>query len=93
MNLGARKIVMAGVPPIECLPVVITLNSLHSDAFHRRSCIDSLSSVAPDHNQFLEQVLKNMQGSDLQLLYVDIHKPLRNILQNTKKFGKNFTTF
>ncbi|XP_017234179.1 GDSL esterase/lipase At5g45960 [Daucus carota subsp. sativus] len=87
VNLGARKIVMAGVPPIECLPVVITLNSLHSDAFHRRSCIDSLSSVAPDHNQFLEQVLKNMQGSDLQLLYVDIHKPLRNILQNTKKFG------
>ncbi|KAK1375394.1 GDSL-motif lipase/hydrolase family protein [Heracleum sosnowskyi] len=88
VDLGARKILMGGVPPIECLPVVITLNSLHSDAFRKRNCIDSLSSVAPDHNQLLRQKLKDMQPTtDLHLVYADIHKPFRNILQNTKRFG------
>lgn len=89
VDMGARKILMAGVPPIECLPIVITLNSLHSDAFHKRNCIDSLSSVGPDHNQLMGQTLKDMQRTsvDLHLLYADIHKPLRNIFQNSRIFG------
>lgn len=91
VDLGARNILMAELPPIDCLPIVITLNSLHSDAFHKRNCIDSLSSVASDHNQLMRQTLKDMQkSSDLHLLYADIHKSLLNILQNTKKLGKNF---
>ncbi|XP_074325932.1 GDSL esterase/lipase At5g45960-like isoform X2 [Apium graveolens] len=88
VDLGARKILTAGLPPIECLPIVITLNSLHSDAFHKRNCIDSLSSVAPDYNQLMGQTLKDMHNSsDLHILYVDIHNSLLNILRNTKKLG------
>lgn len=89
MDVGARKIIMVGIPPIGCLPLVITLNSNHLDTFHKRECIESLSSVAIDHNQILGQKVKDMQTSDTQIYYTDIYTPFSDIIQDHKKFGKS----
>lgn len=91
LDLGARKILVAGIPPIGCLPIVITLNSDLADSFHKRECIDSLSSVAIDHNQILEQKLKDMQKSDTKIFYADIYKPFSDIFQSPKIFGKSIS--
>ncbi|KAK1368750.1 GDSL esterase/lipase [Heracleum sosnowskyi] len=50
LDFGAEKIVMVGLPPIGCLPVVITLNSGHIDRFLKRQCIPRLSEVAQGFN-------------------------------------------
>lgn len=81
---GARRIVIVGLPPMGCVPAVITLNSGDS---RKRGCIESLSSVARDYNQLLQNHLKAMQQtSGPQIFYADIYSPMVDIIQR-RKFG------
>lgn len=90
MNEGARKIAMVGLPPMGCLPGVITL---HKDAaIHGRKCVETMLSAATDYNLILETKLKAMQTSNTKLYYADIYKPILDMIQFGKtKLGK-FTT-
>lgn len=82
MNEGARKIAMVGLPPIGCLPEVITLNK--DAAINGRKCVEPMSSVATEYNRILENKLKAMQTSETKLYYADIYKPILDLIQ----FGK-----
>ncbi|KZV58739.1 GDSL esterase/lipase-like [Dorcoceras hygrometricum] len=86
VELGARKIAVVGLPPIGCVPVVITLNS--GNALTQRGCIESLCSVARDYNRMLQATLADMQMSHgARVVYVDIYKPLDEIVRNPRQFG------
>ncbi|CAK9148213.1 unnamed protein product [Ilex paraguariensis] len=80
LNEGAQKIAMVGLPPMGCLPEVITLSP---DAiFHQRQCVQSLLSIARDYNQILRKNLKAMHsGSSTRFFYADIYQPLSNMIQ------------
>ncbi|KVI01010.1 Lipase, GDSL, partial [Cynara cardunculus var. scolymus] len=82
MNEGARKIAMVGLPPIGCLPEVITLNK--DVAINGRKCVEPMSYVATEYNRILESKLKAMQTSETKLYYADIYKPILDLIQ----FGK-----
>ncbi|KAB1222003.1 hypothetical protein CJ030_MR2G018495 [Morella rubra] len=58
---GARKIMVPGLGPIGCLPIVITLNS--NNANLQRGCVEEYSSVARGFNLKLQQELNFMQLS------------------------------
>ncbi|XP_027339337.1 GDSL esterase/lipase At5g45960-like [Abrus precatorius] len=87
---GARKIAIAGVPPLGCLPLMITLKS--PNAFLQRDCIDKYSSVARDFNLLLQHELQSMQlqlnmsNPDAKIYYVDIYGPIADMIQAHKKF-------
>ncbi|MED6145593.1 hypothetical protein PIB30_026587 [Stylosanthes scabra] len=90
---GARKIAVAGVPPMGCLPLVITLNSNYSTD-NGRECIDQYSSVARDYNNLLQQELhllelnlNNNISSPPKIYYVDIYAPLAQMIQAPQTFG------
>ncbi|XP_073280849.1 GDSL esterase/lipase At5g45960-like isoform X1 [Primulina huaijiensis] len=86
VELGARKIVIVGLPPIGCVPAVITLNS--DNALTHRGCIESLCTVARDYNRMLQTTLRDMQMSDgARVAYIDIYKPLDAIVKNPRRFG------
>lgn len=90
MELGARKIVIVGLPPIGCVPAVITLNS--DNALTHRGCIESMCTVAQDYNRMLQTTLADMQQmshAGARLAYIDIYKPLDDILKNPRQFGKD----
>lgn len=90
LDFGARKIVMVGVPPIGCLPVVITLNSnLLIDKFLKRQCIQRLSNVAQGFNQVVAQKITEMERIDSKLYHVGIYETFQNIFQDPKKFGRS----
>lgn len=57
-DLGVRKIGVVGLPPMGCLPMVITLEP-HKLGFEipERGCIDSLNSLSSDYNQKLQDEL------------------------------------
>ncbi|KAL2494969.1 GDSL esterase/lipase [Forsythia ovata] len=57
IDQGARLIGFVGLPPMGCLPAVITLTS----PFSPRQCNESLSQIAIDFNQKLQSELKAMQ--------------------------------
>ncbi|CAL5183527.1 unnamed protein product [Lathyrus oleraceus] len=88
---GAQKIVIAGVPPMGCLPFMITMNS--PNAFLQRNCIERFSSAAKDYNQLLQQELNTMQfhlnssNSPAKIYYIDIYQPLANMVQAHQKYG------
>jgi phospholipase/lecithinase/hemolysin len=88
---GAQKIVIAGVPPMGCLPFMITLHS--PNAFMQRDCIDKYSSAARDYNLLLQNELHKMQlqlkssNPNVKLYYIDIYGPLANMVQAHQKYG------
>ncbi|KAM7506028.1 hypothetical protein LguiB_004932 [Lonicera macranthoides] len=84
-NEGARNIVIVGVPPIGCLPAVITFFS--QEAFNGRKCIERYSSIARDYNGMLQTKLKDMQNSKTKISYADVYKSFSDILQSPDKFG------
>lgn len=85
---GAQLIGVVGLPPIGCLPVIITLFS--DDLIHNngRDCIEYISSVARDYNIFLQNKLSEMQTHGMKIIYADIYTPIYNIIQDhDHKFG------
>lgn len=89
MKAGAEVIAVVGMPPIGCLPIAITAAS-GVEALGRRPCIHSLSSLALDYNEKLQNtVLANMrrQYSGATLIYADVFKPLNDLIHNPSHFG------
>ncbi|KAK2393655.1 GDSL esterase/lipase EXL3 [Trifolium repens] len=88
---GAQRIAITGVPPIGCLPVMITLNS--PNAFLQRDCIQQFSSTSRDYNLLLQRELQTMQlqlkssNSNAKIYYIDIYGPLANMIQSHQKYG------
>lgn len=75
---GARLIALVGLPPMGCLPFVITLTS--GATFPRRACYESLPSLAIEYNQKLQYEMKAMQTDDGPMVVCfDIYQPLINI--------------
>ncbi|KAK1368751.1 GDSL-motif lipase/hydrolase family protein [Heracleum sosnowskyi] len=87
MDLGAEKIVMLGLLPLGCTPIVITLNSDPSDNFLERQCIATISEAAQGFNQIVEQKIKEMERVDSKIYYVSPYETFSNIFQDPKKFG------
>ncbi|KAL0295822.1 UNVERIFIED_CONTAM: GDSL esterase/lipase [Sesamum angustifolium] len=83
---GATVIGLVGLPPIGCLPIVITVTSAEADG--ERRCNDSVSSIALDYNQKLQKMLEAMQNSSsIIIYYADIYKPFNDIIQRPSRYG------
>ncbi|XP_010279182.1 PREDICTED: GDSL esterase/lipase At5g45960-like [Nelumbo nucifera] len=85
---GVRKIAVVGLPPMGCLPVVITFNS---QASAQGGCVESYSAVARDYNLKLQAELAFMQMSVAfyggRIMYADIYQPITDMIQDYKRFG------
>ncbi|KAE8659684.1 GDSL esterase/lipase [Hibiscus syriacus] len=84
---GARRIAVTGLPPMGCLPVVITLNS--GNATLERGCIENFSRAGMEYNQMLQIELNSMQGRlahlGAKITYIDIFTPLVDMIQGLGK--------
>ncbi|KAK9077572.1 hypothetical protein SSX86_005909 [Deinandra increscens subsp. villosa] len=80
-NLGARKISIAGLPPMGCLPLQRTENYL--------ICIHKYNLVAHEFNVKLQQLVRylNQELGGIQLVYSDIYNILLDIIKNPHSFG------
>uniref|UniRef100_M1AQ92 GDSL esterase/lipase n=1 Tax=Solanum tuberosum TaxID=4113 RepID=M1AQ92_SOLTU len=88
MAEGARVIGIVGLPPMGCLPVVITMKTAGSP-LQPRQCIDSYSDVGKEYNQLLQNMLKNMITYGTKIIYADIYNPFYDMVQNPNKYGFN----
>ncbi|XVF65867.1 hypothetical protein PTKIN_Ptkin09bG0285600 [Pterospermum kingtungense] len=57
-DLGCRKIIVAGVPPIGCLPIQMTLRLENPNHF---TCLEDQNSVARSYNNKLRRLLADIQ--------------------------------
>ncbi|XP_047968565.1 GDSL esterase/lipase At5g45960-like [Salvia hispanica] len=87
LELGARKIAFVGLPPIGCVPAVITLFS--DNALTHRGCIQRLSAVASRYNTLLRSKLAALQKQTpaATIVYLDIFNPIDRMVSNPQQFG------
>ncbi|KAA0066338.1 GDSL esterase/lipase [Cucumis melo var. makuwa] len=89
-QLGCRNIVVAGLPPVGCLPIQETI------AFEnplKRHCLEDQNSDSIAYNQKLSKLLTNLQPqlSGSKILYADIYTPLIDMLNNPQNYGFEHT--
>ncbi|XVF25715.1 hypothetical protein REPUB_Repub13aG0237600 [Reevesia pubescens] len=83
---GARRIAVTGLPPMGCLPVVITLYSQNAI---ERGCIEKYSRIGMEYNQMLQYEVNSMRGRlahlGAKISYIDIFTPLVDMIQGLGK--------
>ncbi|KAI3456198.1 hypothetical protein Pfo_012861 [Paulownia fortunei] len=79
-SLGARKLVVVGVPPFGCMPL---LRTLRNDI----KCDNELNKVAFSFNSKIQRELKTLEGSWLRSIFVDIYSIILNAVENPKRYG------
>ncbi|KMZ64297.1 GDSL esterase/lipase [Zostera marina] len=87
-SFGAKKIVVVGLPPMGCLPVIITLN--WKGRFQERDCITSFNSISKDYNSKLKEemiIYSKYFGDDISITYADIYDPFIDVISSPKKYG------
>ncbi|XP_050221149.1 GDSL esterase/lipase At5g45960 [Mercurialis annua] len=83
INEGARKILVTGLSPMGCLPIVITLFS--HNAILERGCIESISSIGREYNRMLQNEVTLLQNRfanlGVKILISDSYGPLTKMIQ------------
>lgn len=79
-SLGARKLVVVGVPPFGCMPLVRTFRD-------DIKCDTELNKVAFSFNSKIQRELKSLEGSSLRSVFLDIYSIILNAIDNPKRYG------
>ncbi|KAL4339878.1 hypothetical protein GQ457_08G007490 [Hibiscus cannabinus] len=83
-RLGARKVVIGGLPPMGCLPLERTTNM-----FFGSDCIDEYNNVAKDFNQKLQGAITGLKQElhGIHLFMASPYDKLMEMIQNPSHFG------
>ncbi|RID67357.1 hypothetical protein BRARA_D02441 [Brassica rapa] len=89
-DAGARRITVAGLPPIGCLPVQVTLGTITIPRiFHHRICTENQNADSQLYNQKLQKLnfrlSQRLPGS--KVLYLDIYTPLIDMIKHPHRYG------
>ncbi|KAH9703998.1 GDSL esterase/lipase [Citrus sinensis] len=85
-DLGCRTIVVAGLPPIGCLPLQMTVR--YVDPF-KRKCVEDQNSDAQAYNHKLQKLLNQMKAllPRSTIVYANIYEALIDLIQHPQKYG------
>lgn len=89
-NVGAKRIVVVGLPPVGCLPIQVSLNSvIPSLHWLQRLCVDSQNEDSRLHNSKLQSLLNDLesQHSDARFVYADIYSIVQDVINRPKSYG------
>ncbi|KAM3408224.1 hypothetical protein ACQJBY_001421 [Aegilops geniculata] len=85
-GLGARRVSVAGAPPIGCVPSQRT-----NAGGEERGCVSLYNQAAVLYNAALEKELRRLNGTALLpgsvLKYIDLYTPLLDMIQRPAAYG------
>ncbi|KAL5231589.1 hypothetical protein ABZP36_030365 [Zizania latifolia] len=84
-KLGARKLMVSGLPPVGCLPVQKSLQGTGSGS----GCVVEQNEAAERYNGKLKKALATVEAASpgAKIAYVDIYTPLKDMATQPKKYG------
>ncbi|KAK8356648.1 hypothetical protein V6Z11_A05G371300 [Gossypium hirsutum] len=90
-DLGCRNIVVAGLPPVGCLPVQMTFRLENP---MNRQCLENQNSDARSYNKKLVKLFPKIQVElpRSKLVYTDIYQPLMDMITHPQQYGIVETT-
>ncbi|KAK8593179.1 hypothetical protein V6N13_043216 [Hibiscus sabdariffa] len=85
-DLGCRKIIVVGLPPIGCLPLQMTFRLENP---RNRHCLEDQNSYARSYNKKLVRLLPEIQAKlpTSKLVYADAYQPLMNMINHPEQYG------
>lgn len=82
-RLGARRLVVVGVPPLGCMPIIKYLRG-------QKTCVDELNQIAYSFNSKIVKNLELLQSKiGLKTIYVDAYSTIQEAIKNPRKYGEN----
>uniref|UniRef100_A0ACD5VLJ5 Uncharacterized protein n=1 Tax=Avena sativa TaxID=4498 RepID=A0ACD5VLJ5_AVESA len=87
-GLGARRMLVAGLPPVGCLPLQLTLAELRQPP-RPDGCIADQNAAAQSYNAKLQRMLAEFQSASpgSRPVYADIYTPLLDMVDHSDKYG------
>lgn len=88
-SLGGRRIAIAGLPPIGCLPIQRTRVANLLSKKEQRVCIDQQNEDAMAYNLKLQTLISLMPASlpGIKVAYADTYNQLTDMILNPNKYG------
>ncbi|XP_061376593.1 GDSL esterase/lipase At2g40250-like [Gastrolobium bilobum] len=87
---GARRIIVAGLPPMGCLPLLVTLNSiLPAKNWFQRVCNVQQNRDSQGYNTKLQSHIQSLHATlkGAKVGYFDIYTPILDMVQNPASYG------
>lgn len=86
-RLGANRIIVVGVPPLGCIPLVKTLNG-------ENKCVEKMNKVSYTFNaKLLHQISTLKAKFNLKTAYVDAYGSILNAVMDPKNHGQYIFTY
>ncbi|XBI20057.1 hypothetical protein VPH35_061436 [Triticum aestivum] len=87
-ELGARRMLVAGLPPVGCLPLQLTMAELRQPP-RPQGCIAEQNAAAESYNAKLQRMLAEFQARSpgARAVYADIYSPLKDMVDHPDKYG------
>ncbi|TXG50890.1 hypothetical protein EZV62_023414 [Acer yangbiense] len=84
---GCRQMVVAGLPPIGCLPIQVAAR--FNNPFDRKYCLEDQNSDSQAYNQKLAKLLTTLQGTlpGSRIIYSDVYDTVIDMVNNPQKYG------
>jgi alpha-L-fucosidase len=85
----AQTILVVNLPPLGCIPALLTLYGGPEAKYNSHGCLESLNSITKHHNKLLgERVAAlRIKYPDAKLLYGDAHGVYTDILKHPAKYS------
>lgn len=83
-RLGAKRLVIVGVPNLGCMPISRTFAGSDTE------CVAPLNNAATSLNSKLQTTLETLKANlDLKVVFIDCYKTIESAINNPKKYGMN----
>lgn len=85
-ELGCRKIAVAGIPPVGCLPIQMTAKFKNPED---RKCVEEENLDARIYNHKLANLLPQLQSvlPKSKIAYADVYEPMIDMINHPQKYG------
>ncbi|XP_059627077.1 GDSL esterase/lipase At2g40250 [Cornus florida] len=93
-KMGARRFAVTGLPPIGCLPVLVTFGSVvPSPHMFQRVCVDQQNVDSQAYNTKLEALTSTLQSTlqGAKVAYNDVYNPILDMITKPAKYGFEHT--
>ncbi|XP_057821548.1 GDSL esterase/lipase At2g04570 isoform X2 [Cryptomeria japonica] len=89
-SYGARKIAVAGLPALGCLPLERAVKVFRT----KGGCVKDLNQDAIDYNMKLQAMIDSLKSSlpDLRIVYADVYSMLVDMELNPAKYNISYTS-
>lgn len=85
-DLGCRKMVVSGLPPIGCLPIQMTIKF---EILTNRKCLEDQNSDAQSYNEKLAKLLPEIQAMlpRSKIVFAEVYEPMLDMINYPQQYG------